>query len=36
MISEIKPDKSYDVPLSPDGIVRLQKIIDEAKIKFKK
>jgi len=31
-----KPDKSYDVPLSEEEIDRLQKIIDEAKAKFKK
>ncbi|MCX6382962.1 MAG: hypothetical protein NTV16_00505 [Actinobacteria bacterium] len=36
MLSENKPDQSYDVPLALDGIDHLQKIIDEAKLKFKK
>jgi len=31
-----KPDRDYDVPLSPEDKVRLRKIIDEAKVKFKK
>ena len=36
MLETTKPDKNYDVPLSEEEITRLQKIIDEAKMKFKK